>query len=169
MAGADGIDVHALHLADFFDHVLARHGAALFPCKIMAVHAEDQRALTVDEQNAILDLHALEAEADGFDKEAKRLTAKKQAAENVAKRLKQAMLDAMKMANKTELPTSIGKWKVQSNPLSCEVLDINKVPQEWHIKCDDKIDKAGLINHYKMTGELVDGCEFKQTEGIRFK
>ena len=49
------------------------------------------------------------------------------------------------------------------------MLDINKVPQEWHIKCDDKIDKVGLIKHYKMTGELVDGCEFKQTEGIRFK
>ena len=125
--------------------------------------------LEVKAENYIRIIKAKEAEADGFDKEAKRLTAKKQSAENVAKRLKQAMLDAMKMANKTELPTSIGKWKVQSNPLSCEVLDINKVPQEWHIKCDDKIDKVGLIKHYKMTGELVDGCEFKQTEGIRFK
>lgn len=125
--------------------------------------------LEVKAENYIRIIKAKEAEADGFDKEAKRLTAKKQAAENVAKRLKQAMLDAMKLAGKVELPTSIGKWKVQSNPLSCEVLDINKVPQEWHIKCDDKIDKVGLIKHYKMTGELVDGCEFKQTEGIRFK
>lgn len=125
--------------------------------------------LEVKAENYIRIIKAKEAEADGFDKEAKRLTAKKQAAENVSKRLKQAMLDAMKMANKAELPTSIGKWKVQANPLSCEVLDINKVPQEWHIKCDDKIDKVGLIKHYKMTGELVDGCEFKQTEGIRFK
>lgn len=125
--------------------------------------------LEVKAENYIRIIKAKEAEADGFDKEAKRLTAKRQAAENVAKRLKQAMLDAMKLAGKVELPTSIGKWKVQSNPLSCEVLDINKVPQEWHIKCDDKIDKAGLIKHYKMTGELVDGCEFKQTDGIRFK
>ena len=125
--------------------------------------------LEVKAENYIRIIKTKEAEADGFDKEAKRLTARKQAAENVAKRLKQAMLDAMKLAGKTELPTSIGKWKVQANPMSCEVLDINKVPQEWHIKCDDKIDKAGLIKHYKMTGELVDGCEFKQTEGIRFK
>lgn len=125
--------------------------------------------LEVKAENYIRIIKDKEAEADGFKKEADRLTAKRQAAENVAKRLKQAMLDAMKLAGKTELPTSIGKWKVQANPLSCEVLDINKVPQEWHIKCDDKIDKAGLIKHYKMTGELVDGCEFKQTEGIRFK
>lgn len=125
--------------------------------------------LEVKAENYIRIIKAKETEADGFDKEAKRLTAKKQAAENVAKRLKQAMLDAMKLAGKVELPTSIGKWKVQANPMSCEVLDINKVPQEWHIKCDDKIDKVGLIKHYKMTGELVDGCEFKQTEGIRFK
>lgn len=139
-----------------------------------ALDALDELAMMDDElevkaENYIRIIKAKEAEADGFKKEADRLTAKRQAAENVAKRLKQAMLDAMKMANKTELPTSIGKWKVQSNPLSCEVLDINKVPQEWHIKCDDKIDKVGLIKHYKMTGELVDGCEFKQTEGIRFK
>lgn len=125
--------------------------------------------LEVKAENYIRIIKDKEAEADGFKKEADRLTAKRQAAENVAKRLKQAMLDAMKLAGKVELPTSIGKWKVQSNPLSCEVLDINQVPQEWHIKCDDKIDKAGLIKHYKMTGELVDGCEFKQTEGIRFK
>lgn len=125
--------------------------------------------LEVKAENYIRIIKTKEAEADGFEKEAKRLTARKQAAENVAKRLKQAMLDAMKLAGKMELPTSIGKWKVQANPVSCEVLDINKVPQEWHIKCDDKIDKAGLIKHYKMTGELVDGCEFKQTEGIRFK
>lgn len=125
--------------------------------------------LEVKAENYIRIIKAKEAEAEGFKKEADRLTAKRQAAENVAKRLKQAMLDAMKLAGKVELPTSIGKWKVQANPMSCEVLDINKVPQEWHIKCDDKIDKVGLIKHYKMTGELVDGCEFKQTEGIRFK
>lgn len=139
-----------------------------------ALDALDELAMIDDElevkaENYIRIIKDKEAEADGFKKEADRLTAKRQAAENVAKRLKQAMLDAMKLAGKVELPTSIGKWKVQSNPLSCEVLDINKVPQEWHIKCDDKIDKAGLIKHYKMTGELVDGCEFKQTEGIRFK
>lgn len=125
--------------------------------------------LEVKAENYIRIIKTKEAEADGFKKEADRLTAKRQAAENVAKRLKQAMLDAMKLAGKMELPTSIGKWMVQANPVSCEVLDIDKVPQEWHIKCDDKIDKAGLIKHYKMTGELVDGCEFKQTEGIRFK
>lgn len=139
-----------------------------------ALDALDELAMMDDElevkaENYIRIIKAKEAEAEGFKKEADRLTAKRQAAENVAKRLKQAMLDAMKLAGKTELPTSIGKWKVQANPMSCEVLDINKVPQEWHIKCDDKIDKAGLIKHYKMTGELVDGCEFKQTDGIRFK
>lgn len=125
--------------------------------------------LEVKAEQYIRIIKAKEAEAEGFKKEAERLTAKRQAAENVARRLKQAMLDAMKMANKTELPTSIGKWKVQNNPLSCEVLDIDKIPMEWHIKVDDKIDKAGLIKHYKMTGEIMPGVEFKQTEGIRFK
>lgn len=110
-----------------------------------------------------------EAEAEGFKAEADRLTKKRKAAENVAERLKQAMLDAMKLTGQTEINTTIGKWKVQNNPWSCDVTDIDKVPLEYHIKQEDKIDKAGLLKHFKATGELVDGVEFKQTEGIRFR
>lgn len=110
-----------------------------------------------------------EEEAKAFKAEADRLTKRRQAAESMVSRLKSALLDAMKMTDTQEIKTSIGKWKIQNNPLSCEVVDINKIPMQYHIKQDDKIDKKGLIDYYKQTGELVDGVEFKQTEGIRFR
>ena len=109
------------------------------------------------------------AEAEALKKEAKRLTDKAKAAENLAERLKQVMFDAMKLTGQTEIPTSIGKWRVQNNPWSCEVVDIDKVPMQYHIKQEDKIDKKGLLAHYKATGELIEGCEFKAETGIRFK
>lgn len=128
---------------------------------------DDELEVKAEQYSRIIKIK--EAEADGFKKEAERLTAKRQAAKNVVRRLKQAMLDAMKLANKTELPTSIGKWKIQMNPWSCDVVDIDKVPMEFHIKQEDKVDKKGLVARFKETGEIIDGVEFRQEQGIRFR
>lgn len=110
-----------------------------------------------------------EEEAKGFKAEADRLTARKQAAENMANRLKMAMLDAMRLTDTQEIKTSIGKWRVQMNPWSCEVVDIDKVPMEYHIKQEDKIDKKGLLAKFKTDGEIIDGVNFTQEQGIRFR
>lgn len=110
-----------------------------------------------------------EEEAKAFKAEADRLTAKRQAAENMVKRLKSTLLESMKMTGRMEIPTSIGKWRVQFNPLSCEVVDINKVPIQYHIKQEDKIDKKGLLADYKATGEIIPGVEITQSEGVRFR
>ena len=110
-----------------------------------------------------------EEEAKAFKAEADRLTKRRQAAENLVSRLKAGMLDSMKLTGATEIKTSIGKWRVQLNPVSCEVVNIDAVPMQYHIKQEDKIDRKGLIDHYKQTGELVAGVEYKQEPGIRFR
>lgn len=110
-----------------------------------------------------------QAEADGFKAEAERLTAKRRAAEAVIDRMKDAIATAMLMCGAREIGTSIGRWHLQDNPWSCEVLDVDAVPEEWHIKAEDKIDRAGLVKHYKMTGEILPGVEFKRTTGARFQ
>ena len=110
-----------------------------------------------------------EEEAKAFKAEVDRLTARKRAAENMVARLKDALLGAMTLTGTQEIKTSIGKWRLQMNPLSCEVVDVDKVPMQYHIKQEDKIDKKGLIDYYKQTGEIIDGVEFKQEQGIRFR
>lgn len=109
------------------------------------------------------------AEAKAFKDEAKRLTNKAVACENLVDRLKQAMLENMQLTGNREINTSIGKWKTQMNPISCEVVDVDKVPMEYHIPQPDRVDRKGLIDHYKQTGEIIDGVEFRQEEGIRFR
>lgn len=109
------------------------------------------------------------AEAEALKNESDRLTAKRRAAERVVERLKEAITDAMKLTCLREIPTSIGKWRLAANPWSCEVLDVDAVPEEWHVPQPDKVDKAGLLAHFKATGELVDGVEFRQTSGARFR
>ena len=109
------------------------------------------------------------AEAKAFRDEAKRLTGKAVAGENLVERLKQAMLDAMKLTDTQNIQTSIGKWALQMNPMSCDVTDPDKVPERFHVPQPDKIDKAAMIREHKATGELFDGAEFKQETGIRFR
>lgn len=110
-----------------------------------------------------------QAEAEGFKAEADRLTAKRKAAEAVVDRMKEAITKAMMLVDVREIGTTIGKWRLQTNPWSCEVLDVNAVPEEWHIKVEDKIDRAGLVRHFNETGELIDGVEFHQSVGARFR
>lgn len=111
----------------------------------------------------------VQSDIEGYKAEAKRLTAKAKSGENLVERLKGAMLDAMKMTGTQSIKTSIGKWSTQMNPLSCDVIDPEKVPERFHVPQPDKIDKAAMIREHKATGEIFDGAEFKQEMGVRFR
>lgn len=110
-----------------------------------------------------------QAEAEAFKAEAERLTGKRRAAENVVGRLKEALLDAMKLVGTTEIETTIGKWKAQMNPWSVEVLDAVSVPERFLMPQPAKVDKKAILEEFKRTGEIIDGVELKQSLGIRFR
>lgn len=137
--------------------------------EILSMLAEAEGNIADKAENYAKLIRMKEEEAKAFKAEADRLTQRRRAAEHLVERLKAALLDSMKMTGASEIKTSIGKWRVQMNPLSCDVVDIDKVPMEYHIKQEDKIDKKGLIDHYKATGEIIEGVAFKQEQGIRFR
>lgn len=136
---------------------------------IIAMLAAAEGEISDKAENYARVIRMKEEEAKAFKAEVDRLTARKRAAENMVARLKDALLGAMALTGTQEIKTSIGKWRLQMNPLSCEVVDVDKIPMQYHIKQEDKIDKKGLIDYYKQTGEIIDGVEFKQEQGIRFR
>ena len=136
---------------------------------IIAMLASAEGEITEKAENYARVIRMKEEEAKAFKAEADRLTKRKQAAENMVARLKDALLGAMALTGTQEIKTSIGKWRLQMNPLSCDVVDIEKVPMQYHIKQEDKIDKKSLLADYKATGEIIDGVVFKQEQGIRFR
>ena len=109
------------------------------------------------------------AEAAGYEAEIKRLTARKKSAENTVARLKENILYAMGMVGTTEIRTSIGKWRIQKNPASGVVLDESKIPEEFTIPQPPKVVKAAIMQHYTETGEIPEGCDVVQSEGVRFR
>lgn len=110
-----------------------------------------------------------QAEVDALKNEVDRLTDKRRSAENVIERLKAALLETMTVTNTDCIPTSIGKWRKQSNPWACDIVDVDSVPAEYHIAQPDKINKRALLDRFKETGEIIDGVVFNQTVGIRFR
>lgn len=110
-----------------------------------------------------------QSEAEGLKAEADRLTKRRQSAENTAEKLKARLLDTMTRLGKSEIATAIGKWKVQNNPWSVEVLDLSAIDPEWLIEQPPKVDRAAMLKHFKATGEVLSGVEFRQGVGLRFR
>ena len=109
------------------------------------------------------------AEADGYKAEIDRLNARYKAANHAVERLQGALLAAMQLLDLHEIQTSIGKWRTQNNPPRAEILDEAAVPEEWRIPQPDKIDRAGIMKHYRETGEIIPGTEIRRDVGIRFR
>ena len=110
-----------------------------------------------------------QAEAEAYKAEIARLTALKRASEMTVDRLKARMLDAMTVSGKMTIETAIGKWKVAKAPWSVTVTDLKKIDPEWLIPQEPAVDKAGMLRHFKETGEILDGVQFEQKDYVRFK
>lgn len=111
----------------------------------------------------------LQTDADGYETEIKRLTTRKRFAENMINRLKGNILFSMGLVGATELHTSIGTWRVQMNPSKVVITDETAVPEEFAIPQPPKIMKSLILAHFSETGEIPNGCDIVQTEGVRFR
>lgn len=111
----------------------------------------------------------LSADIAGYDTEIKRLTKLKTSANNLINRLKDHILFSMGIAGATELHTTIGKWRVQKNPPKAVVLDESKVPEEFYVEQPPKLMTSLILQNWRDTGEIPEGCDIVQTEGVRFR
>ena len=111
----------------------------------------------------------VQADVEGYKTEIARLTALKRSGEDFIEHLKARLTEAFEATGRREVRTSIGKWSLRTNPVSCEVTDEAKVPDRFRVPQPDKIDRKALIDWYKLTGEIVDGCEFVRKKGVQLR
>ena len=114
-------------------------------------------------------LRNLKADSDALEAEIKRLKARKATTDNAAERMLQHLHYAMEIAGATELRTTIGKFSIAKNPRSVVVLDEAKVPEAFLTPQPAKVDKTAILKHFNETGEIIDGCDVVQREGVRFR
>lgn len=128
-----------------------------------------QDDIAVKGENYARMMKQLEADAQAYKTESQRLARLQKNAEKSVDGLKSRILDTMQRMDVGEIRTGIGRWKTQLNPWSCNIVDEALVPAEYRKPQPDKIDRKALTDNFKATGEIIPGCEFTQTMGIRFR
>lgn len=114
------------------------------------------------------------ADAAGYKAEADRLVKLAKREEAQAARLQESIRTAMIQLGAREIQTSIGSWRARLNPLSCDVVDIKAVPEQFRKPIEPPeipytIDKAAAKKWFKETGEIIPGLNIEQKTAIVFR
>lgn len=88
----------------------------------------------------------LQAEADAYGAEIKRMTERKKALESNVERLKRNLEQTMIATGKEKFKTKLFGFNIQNNPPKVVIDDPQKVPQELLIRQEPKVDLAVLKN-----------------------
>ena len=100
-----------------------------------------------------------EAFLERIEAEEKRLAEMKKVGKAKLERFKGYVKDNMVALDLPKIQTELGTLTVAKNPLSVEIVELDKVPQEF-LKQEIKItaDKTAIKEHFKATGEIPEGC-----------
>ncbi len=110
----------------------------------------------------------LEASNKRIKEEEDRLKARRATQENNIKRMKDTLTGALEFIGVEKIKTDKSTIWIQNNPHGLEVKDISKIPKQFFIEQEPKLNSRELINYLKGNpDEKVDGVELRQTRGIR--
>lgn len=110
----------------------------------------------------------LEADASAIKAEIARLTERKKHIEANVDRMKRSLETAMRLTGKTKFKTSLFSFNIQKNPASLKIDNPDRIPAEFLIPQDPKIDTAGIKKELK-EGTVFDWCHLEQGESLRIK
>lgn len=110
----------------------------------------------------------LEGDSDKLDAEVKRLTERKQVLQNNIKNMKQSLTVAMQTTGKTKFKTDLFSFNVQKNPPSLKIDDDTKIPKEFYIPQEPKVDTTAIKELLKK-GEVLDYAHLEQGESVRIR
>ena len=109
----------------------------------------------------------MEMDITGLDTEIQRMTKKKATIKNNIDRLKRSLEGAMIATGKRKFKTALFGFGIQKNPPSLNVLDESKIPEEFWIEQQPKLDKKAALAYVKEN--KVDWAELSQTESLRIR
>lgn len=125
-------------------------------------------AIEVKAENTAKVIKQLEANAEMLANESRRLSERKSAIENNVRNLKSYLQDQFERCGKAKVKGEIFTVAIQNNPQSVEVVDETKIPLEFFIQQEPKLDRKELLTHLK-AGEEIAGVTIKQTKSLRIR
>lgn len=123
--------------------------------------AQIEKLFLEKNENIIKLIRTMETAAEGMKKEEERIHESRKATEEGIKRIKEMTKNVLEQHDIPKVITNVGTITVAKNPMSVEILDESKVPEEFKkTKIIIEVDKTKLKEHYKATGELIEGVNF---------
>ena len=110
----------------------------------------------------------LKAIADARKAEAKRLLDGAKSVEVNIDRMKAALMTAMKLTGKTKFKTELFGYGIQKNPPALKIDMPDRVPDEFLIPQEPKVDSAAIKKELK-EGVVYDWCHLEQSESLRIR
>lgn len=122
-------------------------------------------------QNIIGYTRNIELTIEAMKVEEKRISEQRKALENKVSKFKEYVKECMDKNNITKIETELGSLTIVKNPASVEIIDENKIPEEFKQEVVTvKIDKTAIKKHFKETGEIPEGTNIITTNtSLRIK
>ena len=119
-------------------------------------------------ENTAKILLELKASTENLKAEEKRLRSKRESIENNITAIKYRLYTAMKVTGKTKFKTPLFSFSIGKNPKSLVVDFPERVPAEYLIPQQPKVDNAKLKEDLN-NGKVYDFAHLEQSESIRIK
>lgn len=113
-------------------------------------------------------MREVKANAETRRAEAKRLLDSARSLESHYDSMNNALYWSMKATGKTKVRTELFDCRVQKNPPSLKIDMPDRVPEEFLIPQEPKIDTVGIKKELK-EGTVFDWCHLEQSESLRIR
>lgn len=113
-------------------------------------------------------IKSLEATEEALKNEIQRLQQRKTSINNNIRNIKDYLQSEMERSGKMKIKGTLFNIGIQNNPPSLKVVDEKKIPLDYFIEQEPKLDKA-LVKEKLRGGEEIEGAEMIQTKGVRIR
>lgn len=122
-------------------------------------------------QNIIGYTKNIELTINAMKEEEDRIASNRKTLENKLTRFKQYVKECMQNNGITKIETGLGTLSIAKSPTSVEIINEEAIPSEFKQEIVTiKIDKTKIKNHFKETGEIIEGANIITTNtSLRIK
>lgn len=135
----------------------------------MDLLTELEVALEEKVENTAKLIKTFEAEAEKFKTEAKRLNDKAASYAKKSKSLKDWIYDSFYQNGIEQIDGELFTVALQNNPVALDIQSEDKIPKEYLIEQQPKIDRRLLLKDIKDNGVYIEGVGLKQERHVRIR
>lgn len=101
--------------------------------------------------------------------EENRLAQRRKVQENNYNRMRETLLDRMKLLKLDRVKTDKYTVSIRKNPVKITVQDESNIPKDFYDEQLPKLNRTKLKNHLVSTGEELEGIELTQGESLQIR